>query len=223
MKICHSQSKNVKQLKTIIQTLSKNIPNSEFDEDEEFLNEFNKINSNIKALELLNKRLMDLVPREREISYMSSDDVQYVDINDLVLTKSRSITLVLQSLYMDWSKEFDSTGIEYQDRLAFIPFGSLDFKTNKTKVNTYNGEFNNSLFLGNIDTNKTLCYTELKGYLPCNIYTDNKRTSGLLYFYEDELYLYCDNWEWLGNEDTIIHVKFVGSLKYLSNECYTLE
>lgn len=220
----------IEKLKQIIQTLSKEIPNSEDEENKHYLDEFNKIGTIVEALELLNKRLKDFVPRERKIKYNphysngTEFDVEYVDGTGVVTPNSREFDIVIHSLYMNWRMEYDTSGWDYQYRQAFIPVSSLTFKTNNTKLST-SGAFKNSLYLGEIDEGDTWNYTELSGYLACNVYTvyaedGNNRINGMMYFCGNKLYLYCDNWSWLSSSDTIIEVTFSGTVLYNSYEDY---
>ena len=221
MKIGYSQNKNVKQLKKIIQTLSKQIPNSQHDDNKHYLDKFNKINTNIEALELLNKRLSDLLPHKRDLTlcYGWSDMTGHI-VNGNISETSNPFETYLYTLNADWSEEYDTTQYSnYQYKRIFIPKGVLTIRAKNSQINTYN-----ELYIADIYEGDTKNYTEINGYLPCritNIGGTNQAKNGLIYFNENMVYLICDDWSWLNETDIDFSISFNGCLQYKSYEDYT--
>ncbi len=214
MKIGYSQNKNVKQLKQIIQTLSKEIPNdNNYNKNKLYLDEFNKICTNNQALELLNKRLIDMVPKDRIITYNIQEVNRYRDAN----YTSDTITFNLMS-NGSWGGEYDDSGDKYQYKKAYTT-DNLKVNLKSSDVDTSNGEWKNSIWLGNIDEGNTFNYTELRGSLPC--YFNWRNRTGYIYFYEDGLYLFSNDWSFLTAESQPYWINFNGILRYKSYEDYS--
>ena len=196
-------------LKKILITLSKEIPNSKYEDDKKYLDEYNNIENNIDALKLLNKRLSYLVPRTRIIKYDIYEEMKFADAN----YKEDKIEVDLTS-YGNWNDEFDSSGARYQYKKAYI--------NDYLKVNLEANDVSESeIWLGSINEGNTYNYTELDGYLPCHINNKGKTQYAYLKFYEDSIILCCNDWSFLGNTRKEYELYFNGVVDYRSYEDYT--
>lgn len=200
-------------LKKILITLSKEIPNSEYEDDKKYLDEFNDIKSDIDALKLLNNRLSDLVPRTRTINYIFDDEINYTS----QWYKGNTIDVHLSS-YGDWSKEFDTSGEDMQLKKAYVN-SYLTVNLKSSNIASYSdGKY---IYLGYIDEGNTNNYTILNGFIPCCVVTTTEVLAmAYLRFENNMLYLYANDFSFLTDTKTEVDLMFNGMIDYESYEDY---
>ncbi len=237
----------IEKLKQIIQTLSKEIPNDSDSEGQYklFLDKFNKIQTNIEALELLNRRLEDFVPRERTILYQIYDKHQWIDpkqpqkdkwgnyiydengntINWGTMPVTHCQVYAKLSSYGNWNQEYDTEGWQYQNKKCFIQYGYLDVMLSSADIPQHD---RGRLYVAKIDEDiYGNNYTELNGYCPCTLtysINDNSYTKlGFVEMYENFLCLVCNNWDFLQETPMHVSIYFNGTVRYRSYEDYRIK
>ena len=189
-------------LKKILITLSKEIPNSEYEDDKKYLDEFNDIKSDIDVLKLLNKRLSDLVPRTRTVKCIMKDGIEYRD----TVYKEDIINLHLSS-YGNWEYEYDTTGEMGQIKKAFVD-GYLQVNLKSSDVMKKNIE------LGYTYVEYISNCILLNGVIPCMVFKSGVVALGFIYFSNDVIELICDDFSFLTDTNQEVQLFFNGMVSY---------